>query len=60
MSERWNITAKKKLIENGMSLKELARATDINYSVVSSVLSGKVIRKTVKEKICDFLGIKGV
>lgn len=43
-----------------MSLKELARATDINYSVVSSVLSGKVIRKTVKEKICDFLGIKGV
>lgn len=42
-----------------MSLKELARATDVNYSVISAVLGGKVIRETVKEKICDFLGIKG-
>ena len=60
MSERWNITAKKRLLEKGMSLKELARATDINYSVVSAVLGGKVIRETVKEKICDFLDVKEV
>ena len=59
MSERWNITAKKRLIEKSMSLKELAKAIEVIYSVVSAVLGGKVIRETVKERICDFLSIKG-
>lgn len=58
MSECWNITAKKKLIENGMNLKELAKAVDVNYTVVCAVLKGKVIRETVKERICKYLNVE--
>lgn len=60
MPEQWNITAKKRLIEREMSRKALAEAVGINYSVVCAVLNGKVIRKTVREKICTFLGIEEV
>lgn len=57
MSEPWNITAKKKLIEKGMSQKELAKAIGINPSVVCAVLNGKTIRELVKIEICEYLEI---
>ena len=57
MSEAWNTTAKKKLIDLNMSRKELAKATGINYSVMCAVLNGIVIRKSVKERICTYLDI---
>ena len=60
MQEQWNITAKKRLIEKEMSRKALADAISANYSVVCAVLSGKVIRETVREKICAFLGMEEV
>ena len=44
MREQWNITAKKRLLEKGMSLKELAQVLNVNYSVLSAVLSGRVVR----------------
>ncbi len=58
MSETWNITAKKRLIDLNMSRKELAEATGINYSVVCAVLNGIVVRESVKERICTYLDIK--
>lgn len=60
MPEQWNITAKKRLIEMEMSRKALADAIGVNYSVVCAVLGGKVIRETVREKICAFLDMKEV
>lgn len=57
MSEAWNITAKKKLIDLNMSRRELAAATHTNYSVLCSVLNGNVIRNDVKNKICIYLDI---
>lgn len=58
MSEYWYITAKKKLIDSGMSRRELADKTGVNYTVLCAVLSGKLVRETVKEKVCSFLKIE--
>lgn len=57
MSETWNITAKKRLIDLNMSRKELAKATGVNYSVMCAVLNGILIRESVKERICMYLDI---
>lgn len=57
MSETWNITAKKKLIEKSMTKTELAKALELNYSTVCSVLSGKLINEQYRRAICEYLGI---
>lgn len=57
MQEAWYITAKKKLVEAGMTKKELAEALGLNYSTVCSVLSGKLINNIYRVKICEHLEI---
>ena len=57
MAQEWYIKAKKKLIEMNMSQKDLANAINVNYCVLCSVLNGKTLRKTVKDKICEYLKI---
>lgn len=57
MQEPWNITAKKKLIEKGISLKELSEVLNVNYSVLSAVLNGKTIREKIRVKICEYLEV---
>lgn len=58
MSEAWYITAKKKLIEAGMSKKALAETLGLNYSTVCSVLSGKLINTFYRIKICEYFEIE--
>ena len=57
MREQWNITAKKRMLERGMSLKELAQLLNVNYSVLCAVLNGRAVREQVKEKVCEYLRI---
>ena len=59
MREQWNITAKKKMLEKDMSLKELSAILNINYSLLSSVLNGRTVREQVKDKVCEYLRISG-
>lgn len=55
MSQIWYLKAKKKLIDMNMSRKQLAENIGVNYSVLCSVLNGKTVRKSVENKICNFL-----
>ncbi len=57
MREQWNITAKKRMLERGMSLKELAKVLNVNYSVLSAVLGGRAVREQVQKKVCEYLDI---
>lgn len=59
MREQWNITAKKRMIEKGMSLKELAQILNVNYSVLSAVLNGRTVREQIRCKVCEYLRITG-
>lgn len=55
MPQIWYLKAKKKLIDINMSRKQLAENIGVNYSVLCSVLNGKTVRKSVENKICNFL-----
>lgn len=53
----WAKTACKKLIDLGMSKKELAGELNVNYVQLCNVLSGYVNNSTVIKKICAYLKI---
>lgn len=55
----WSKKALKRLIDVGMSRKELAANLKVNYTQLCNVLTGYVYNETIKQKICKFLKIGG-
>lgn len=55
--DSWNNTVRKKLIDLGITRRELAKAIGVNYSVMCAVINGNTNRESVKVKINEFLGI---
>lgn len=55
----WSKKVQKKLIDVGMSRKELAANLKVNYTQLCNVLTGYVYNETIKQKICEFLKIGG-
>ena len=56
--ENWSKEVRKKLIDLGMTRRELAQAIGVNYSVMCAVINGNTYRNTVRNKINTFLNIK--
>ena len=56
----WSKGVRKKLIDLGMSRRDLAREIGVNYSVMCAVINGNTTRESVRVKINDFLNIKEV
>ncbi len=56
----WSKEVRKKLIDLGMSRRDLAREIGVNYSVMCAVINGNTTRESVRVKINDFLNIKEV
>lgn len=54
----WSKQAQKKLIDKGISKKELAQELKVNYQQMVGVLSGSVRNATMQERICTYLNIK--
>lgn len=54
----WSKNAQKKLIDEELTKKDLAKALKVNYNQMISVLSGKIINPTMQERICTFLNVK--
>lgn len=53
----WSKRAQKKLIDKGMTKKELANKLGVNYTQMCNVLTGYVYNETITNKICEFLGV---
>lgn len=53
----WSKRAQKKLIDKGMTKKELAGALGVNYTQMCNVLTGYVYNEDMTIKICEFLGV---
>jgi DNA-binding XRE family transcriptional regulator len=53
----WSIKANTKLLEKGMTKKELAETLKVNYQQMCSVMSGGVDNETMKSSICTYLKI---
>lgn len=54
----WSKNAQKKMIDEELTKKDLARALKVNYTQMIGVLSGKIINPTMQERICTFLKIE--
>jgi DNA-binding Xre family transcriptional regulator len=54
----WSKQAQKKLIDKGISKKELAQVLKVNYQQMIGVLSGSVRNDTMQERICTYLNVK--
>ena len=54
----WSKNAQKKMIDEELTKKDLAKALKVNYTQMIGVLSGKIINPTMQEKICTYLNIK--
>lgn len=54
----WSKNAQKKMIDEELTKKDLAKALKVNYTQMIGVLSGKIINPTMQERICTYLNIK--
>lgn len=54
----WSKCVQKKMIDEELTKKALAKALKVNYTQLISVLSGKIINPTMQERICTFLNVK--
>lgn len=54
----WGKKVNFKLIEMGMSKKELAQKVHVNYTQLCSVVSGTLINDNIKATVSAFLGIE--
>lgn len=54
----WSKNAQKKMIDEELTKKDLARVLKVNYTQMIGVLSGKIINPTMQERICTFLKIE--
>ena len=55
----WSKKAQKKLIDLGMSKKQLAAELKVNYRQLCNVLTGYVNTEPMKQRICEYLKIGG-
>ena len=53
----WCKSAWYAMIDNGLTVKDVAEGTGMNRSYVSTILHGRVYSKIAVKRISDFLGI---
>lgn len=54
----WSKRVQKKMIDKGLSKKQLAKELNRNYTVVVSVMNGKTINDTIAKEICSYFGME--
>lgn len=53
----WSVRAQTIMTRKGMTKRDLAQALKVNYNQLVGVMSGGVVNKTMKERICTYFGI---
>lgn len=54
----WSKRVQKKMIDKGMSKKQLAKELKRNYCVLVDVMNGKRINDTIAKEICNYFGME--
>lgn len=54
----WSKRVQKKMIDMGLSKKELAKALNRNYPQLVSVMNGKLINDTITKEICNYFNME--
>lgn len=54
----WSKRVQKKMIDKGMSKKQLAKELKRNYCVLVEVMNGKRINDTIAKEICSYFGME--
>ena len=54
----WSKEAQKKLIDMGMTKKQLAQEIHVNYNQLCDVMSGRVINDSIMFSVCSYLEIE--
>ena len=54
----WSKNVQKKMIDEELTKKDLAKVLKVNYTQMIGVLSGKIINPTMQERICTFLKVE--
>ena len=54
----WSKRVQKKMIDMGLSKKELAKVLNRNYPQLVSVMNGKLINDTITKEICNYFNME--
>ncbi len=56
----WGKEVKKAMVQNGITMRQMAKDSGYSYTYLSAVINGKKKSQTLKRKISGYLGVSSV